>query len=513
MTTQESDRQQSYEFNANLTPFEFVVWGDYFTEVNIESVKKWLKNPMIYNKQIRDLSMQLYNANGIYTNVIDYTVAIPTLDRVIYSLNKNNKRYSDNKMKFVQTLRLMRDKIITRDLLFKAALEGVAFAYFEAEADTRIDRGFLSDSEIDMITEINQLSGCSIMPLPTDYCKIIGFSKQNSSYVVAFDMSYFDQFISNGLSRKLKRYPKEIRNKYKIYTKDRNKKWAILDNNKTITIKVRAKRDEKWGRPLGLAAYIDMMYDAYFTDTKRKVLDDVNNTIIYQTFPEGEKRGTSSLTQKQQKEQHDNIKRALFTKGKPGGLISFFSIASGTKLDKIKTDVEVLKTGSEPELIKRIATDLGFAGSALNGEDSNFSSQQMNIELVTKEVLTWLEQIEEEYNKVINANIIKDPNCYMQLYYIPTTIANKDTFVSHMKDLYTMGKGSLQMWIAATGINPQAYLSLMDEELEEDFENKYPLHKTSYTHTDKSGGRPSEDNPTNENTIQSKTNNNPVRPL
>lgn len=81
-----------------------------------------------------------------------------------------------------------------------------------------------------------------------------------------------------------------------------------------------------------------------------------------------------------------------------------------------------------------------------------------------------------------------------------------------MRDLYTMGKGSLQMWIAATGINPQAYLSLMDEELEEDFEDKYPLHKTSYTHSDKDGGRSSEDNPTNENTIQAKTNNNPVRP-
>ena len=236
-------------------------------------------------------------------------------------------------------------------------------------------------------------------------------------------------------------------------------------------------------------------------------LDDVNNTIIYQTFPEGEKKGTSSLNQKQQKDQHDNVKRALFTKNKTGGGVSFFSLASGTKLDKIKTDTEVLKTGSEPELIKRIATDLGFAGSALNGEDSNFSSQQMNIELVTREVLTWLEQIQEEYNKVINANIIKDSSCYVELYYIPTTIANQNNFVGYMKDLYTFGKGSLQAWIASTGFSPQAYLALMDEELEEDFENKYPLHATSYTQSGKDAGRPSDDNPTNSNTIASKTNN------
>lgn len=504
-------QQPSYEYNADLTPFEYIIWGNNFAETNIDTVKRWMKNPITYNKQIRDLSNKLYNANGIYTNVIDYTVAIPTLDRVVYSLDKQNKQYNKHKKNFIQALKIMKDKVITRDLLFKLALEGIAFAYFETSENKKLERDFLSDSEVEGITEINQKFNCSVVSLPTDYCKIIG--TKNSSYIIAFDMSYFDQFISNGLSKKLKAYPKEIREKYKKYKRNPNSyKWAILDNDKTIAIKVRAKREEPWGRPLGLAAYADMMYDSYFTETKRKVLDDVNNTIIYQTFPEGEKKGTSSLTQTQQEQQHNNIKKALFTKGQTGGGISFFSIASGTQLNKIKTDVEVLKTGSEPELIKRIATDLGFAGSALNGEDSNFSSQQMNIELVTKEVLTWLEQIEEEYNKVINANIIKDSNCYIQLYYIPTTIANKDNFVGYMRDLYTMGKGSLQMWIAATGINPQAYLSLMDEELEEDFEDKYPLHKTSYTHSDKDGGRSSEDNPTNENTIQAKTNNNPVRP-
>lgn len=498
--------QQSYEFNSSMTPFEMIIWNDSVIDMNPESVKKWLKDPMVYNKQVRDLSNKLYNTNGIYTNVIDYTVSIPTLDRVIYSIDKQNKNYSKNKNKFIKTLRIMKDKIITRDLLFKAVLEGVAFAYFEVTQNNAIDKGFLSDTEIDNIVEINQEYNCSVIPLPTDYCKIVG--TRNSAYIVAFDMSYFDQFRSNGLARKLKSYPKEIRDKYKIYRQNPNSyKWAILDNNKTIAIKVRSKRDERWGRPLGLAAYIDMMYDAYFTETKRKVLDDVNNTIIYQTFPEGEKKGTSSLNQKQQKDQHDNVKRALFTKNKTGGGVSFFSLASGTKLDKIKTDTEVLKTGSEPELIKRIATDLGFAGSALNGEDSNFSSQQMNIELVTREVLTWLEQIQEEYNKVINANIIKDSSCYVELYYIPTTIANQNNFVGYMKDLYTFGKGSLQAWIASTGFSPQAYLALMDEELEEDFENKYPLHATSYTQSGKDAGRPTEDNPTNSNTIAAKTNN------
>ena len=53
---------------------------------------------------------------------------------------------------------------------------------------------------------------------------------------------------------------------------------------------------------------------------------------------------------------------------------------------------------------------------------------------------------------------------------------------------------------------------MLDEELASDIENKYPVHKTSYVmskddSSDDKGGRPTEDNPTNENTIRSKTNN------
>lgn len=81
-----------------------------------------------------------------------------------------------------------------------------------------------------------------------------------------------------------------------------------------------------------------------------------------------------------------------------------------------------------------------------------------------------------------------------------------------MKDLYSNGKGSLLAWISATGFDADAYISLLDYEVETDMENKYPVHATSYTMSgkdnnseDDKGGRTSVDNPTNENTIQSQS--------
>ncbi|MBM7598100.1 hypothetical protein JOC34_000457 [Virgibacillus halotolerans] len=499
--------QNNYELNMDLTT-ESIIVGGRFTGINIDSVKTWLKRPMQFNKELRNASRILYNSNGIYTNTIDYMVALPTLDKIVHGKNKNHNRFKDNREKFNDTLLKMKDKRIARDIFFKVALEGISFYYFETEENKPFPK-HMSDQDIDSI-ELNSEVVCSAIPLPTDYCRIVG--TRNSSYIVAFNCEYFDQFTGKGRSKKLLRYPTEIRRAYKAYKADFNKKWAILDNDRTITVKIRSKMDERWGRPLGMAGYVDMLYDEYFVDTKRKVLDDVNSTVIYQTFPEGEKSGQSSLTTKQQKRQHDNIKSALFTKGATKG-VNFFSIASGTKLDKLTTNIEMLKVKGEDELINRISTSLGFAGSALNGQGGSLSGQKSNLELVSSELFSWQEQIQEEFNKVINANIINDSKTYIEVYYMPITHVNRKDMIRNMKELYTHGGGSLIAWISSTGMSSDAYLSLLDYEKEEGFTEKYPPNQTAFTQTNKDGvdQKPINDDSDNENTMKNKNNgSNPV---
>lgn len=504
-----SNKQEaSYEFNTDLSSLDGTFWDTYFHNVSPQTVKKWLQNPMEFNEQIRVMSRRLYNQNGVYTNTIDYMVAMPTLDRVIHHSKGSKKKKEETKKLFEETLDMIKDKEVVRDGLHKNGIDGVFFGYFETTEANSLP-AYLSDYEVDQIVEVNQNFNCSVIHLPTEYCRIVG--RKNSSYVISFNMGYFDQFTGNGRSLRLKRYPKEIREKYRAYRKDLNKKWAVLNNDKTIVTKTRARIEERWGRPLGLASYIDMLYDEYFTDTKRNKLDEINNNIVYQTFPEGEKKGTSSLTQTQQKQQHDNIKGALFNRRNVHGT-SFFSVAAGTKLDKIKTEIDILNTNSEGELLNRISTNLGFAGSALNGQNGNYSSGQTNIEMVAAEIFSWIEQFQDELNKVINKNVIKDKSNFVKVYYLPITYLNREKMFKYMKDLYTQGRGSLQAWIASTGFSPSAYLALMDEELELGFDEKYLPHLTSYTATGEDVGRPQSPNAQNENTIKAKTNNNDVRP-
>lgn len=505
-----TEENVSYEINYDNTPYNVLFNQDYQV-YNIQTVKRWLKNHNVYNREIRGLSNYLYNANGTYTNVVDYMVALPTLDKIVHSSNNNHKRYKDNKKKFTKVLDKIREKTVIRDMLHKGAIDGIAFYYFDSNKRKSLPK-YLSDQDIDEMTEINEDKfNCSIVPLPTDYCRVIGTI--NMSPQIAFDCSYFDQFLSKGQSKKLRRYPKEIRTAYKNYRKDFNKKWVVLNNDNTLTLKTRAKMEDRWGRPLGLAGFIDMLYEEYFVESKRNVLDEVNATIVYQTFPEGKDKGTSSLTQKQQKAQHENIKQALFSKGLQQG-VSFFSVAAGSKIEKLTTNIDLLKIQDDGELLNRISTSLGFAGSMLNGDSGGgVASQKSNMELVSAELFSWIEQIQDELNKVINKNIIEDDEVYIESYYLPITYSNRKEMIGYFKELFTHGGGSRQAWVASTGVNSDAYFSLLDEEIEQNFDKKYPPHQTAFTQSGKDSEKTKQvDNDTdNENTLKNKaTGSNPI---
>ena len=487
---------------------------DIFNLYSPELMAEIVKNPMANNKTLRDISLILYGSNGTYTNTVDYMVALPTLDKVIVAHGDKETKKRKNKNLMLSALHTIKDKEIIRDALFKGMVEGVAFYYFETTARPIQNTKMMTDYDVMSISEINELGiNASVIALPVDYTRIVGI--KNSSYVLAFNLDYFDEASGESCEKKLKKYPKEIReayrNRHNRSSKNNGGNWVVLDNNKTITHKIRSKRDEPYGRPLVLAAISDILYRDYFTDTKRTVLDEINNRIIYQTFPEGKDKGTSALTKQQQQNQHNAVKGAVMSKNNRGGL-SFFSVAAGTKIDSIKaSNTEIFDEKYESDLDNKIALDLGFAGNALSGSGSgSYSAQESNLELVTSQILQWIEQIEAELNKCINANVIKDSRNYVECKYLPITHLNKKSMVTYAKELYLQGCGSLSLWSAACGVQPDVFFALLDEEIEAGIYEKYKPHQTSFTLSgsdpDNKGGRPTTDNPTAK-TVQSRKNN------
>lgn len=457
--------------------------------------------------------MFVYNSEGVVTNSIDYMVSLPCLDRVVYGKKRlfGKTKLNKNKDLMLSTLENINDKQFIRDALFTDMNEGNCFYYFEVTKKPNDNTKALSDYDVENIVELCDMGmNASIIPLPYEYTKIVG--RKNNRNVIAFNLRYFDEkcVTQDEKNRKLKKYPSEIRNGYLQWEKGNftGNNWLILDNKRTIAHKIKCKISEPWGRPLAIAAIADILYQNEFVDTKRNVLKELNNRIVVQTLPEGKDKGSCALTKSQQEDQHNKVKQAVMTKNNRGGT-SFFTVSAGTKIDTLDVGTtDIFDSKNEGDLTDKIALDLGFAAQLLGASSTGtFAGGQHNLEMVNAQIYTWIQELQTELNYVINENIIKDRRNRVEVYYLPTSLVNREQFFDMMKNLYLQASGSMTMLIASTGINPDIYFNILDEEYDNKIFDKYVPHLTSNTISkdDQVGGRPKTDNPT-ENTIKSHNN-------
>lgn len=477
--------------------------------VSMEQLKQYIRYPMIYNKILRTISRQAYSSNGIYANTIDYSVAIPSLDFVTICRNRNKKKkkIKEKKQKFNLLLKMLNHKRTTRDILRHLFIDGM---YVGILRDTTASNKNL-DMSSGIIDSLDRLEGLSlddnfmIQPLNLDYCKIIGF--QNNVSIAAFDMQYFDQFKHGGLISEIKNYPKEFVKAYNEYKRDGSKRWFKLDYRNTIALKSRSDEDEAYGRPYGLSAFSKIKMEDEYENSQYKLIQELASSIYYLILPEGEKPGSCSLNKEQQQNVISAFENAvkLNTTNTNGAKISTLSLAPGTTIDRLSKDSSLVKDTLSEENIKKISTALGFASSALNASSeggASYSSLQVNIDLVLSQVFQYIEEIANEITRVLNHHIGNQPKDYIEFKYLRTSIMNQEKMYNRAKDLYAIGSGSLKMWIASAGFDPEDYISVMEEELEEGIFEKFTPHMTSYTLSDSAdkvnpegnmGGRPLKD--------------------
>ena len=462
---------------------------DYTAPYDSQDIIRMAADPMNNIEALRKWSKWAYYANGVVSTAIDSIVSLHTLDYIVTAKQKKagaeRGGYKASMDKMNSVLRSMRYKEIIRDIIFHEANEGMYIGYMETRGQEIDKRSMLSDADILNITEINS-AGVNVVvtSLPLEYTRIIG--RRNNCYEVAFDLRYFNSLPEPERKRALQGFPKQIREGWEKYTASEfgaGETWLRLDWKRTIVVKIKSGISDPYGVPFAVAALDDIDYANYFINTKRYVLDSVNNQIYYETFPEGEKKGASALTTSQQAEQHNVVKQALTQRRNASGT-AFFSLAAGTTMDYLPVDISILDEENEDSISEDVNEDLGFSAAALSGSSTgNYATATLNLNIVASKVFAWIEDIVDELNKCLSYNVIRDSNYKVEFRVLPVTFANRDSQVQYLSDLYARGKGSLLAWVAATGMNADDYLSLMDYELAEDFENKYPVHKTSYTLT------------------------------
>ena len=479
----------TYEYNSYFGSIAStdILGCNLYDEFTPEEIRSIIKDPISNHDLTRRLAMFVYNSEGVVTNSIDYMVSLPCLDRVIYGKKRlfGKTKLNKNKDLMLSTLENINDKQFIRDALFTDMNEGNCFYYFEVTKKPNDNTKALSDYDVENIVELCDMGmNASIISLPYEYTKIVG--RKNNRNVIAFNMRYFDEkcVTQEERNRKLKKYPSEIRNGYLQWEKGNfaGNNWLILDNKRTIAHKIKCKISEPWGRPLAIAAIADILYQNEFVDTKRNVLKELNNRIVVQTLPEGKDKGSCALTKSQQEDQHNKVKQAVMTKNNRGGT-SFFTVSAGTKIDTLDVGTtDIFDSKNEGDLTDKIALDLGFAAQLLGASSTGtFAGGQHNLEMVNAQIYTWIQELQTELNYVINENIIKDRRNRVEVYYLPTSLVNRQQFFDMMKNLYLQASGSMTMLIASTGINPDIYFNILDEEYDNKIFDKYVPHLTSNT--------------------------------
>ena len=488
----------SNEIELNSLSYNSFSLGRLDTDyISMSDLKQYIKYPMIYNEILRTISEQAYNAQGIYSQIIDYCIAIPTLSHIT-TMRNNTSEFKEKKKKFNLLLKLLNHDRSTRDILRNLFIDGTYIGILRNSTanNKKLDTSAVIVDSIDRIEGLSLDDNFMIQPLDLDYSKIIGF--QNNVSIAAFDMMYFDQFKYGGLINEIKNFPKEFIKAYMEYKKNPSKRWFILDYRKTIVLKSKAKESEPYGRPLGLSAFTDMKLSSDYDDSQYQLISELASSIYFLILPEGEKKGSCSLNKTQQDNVIDAFKNAvkINTSGNTNK-ISTLSLAPGTTIDRLSKDSSLIKDTLSDENMKKISTSLGFASSALNAESSGGSSYAnlaVNLDLVSSQVFQLVNEIAREYTRVINELLNIKPKDYIDIKYLPISWLNKDDMFEKAQSLYTQGRGSLKFWIATLGVDVDDYLSLMDEELDEDFENKYPVHATSFNSNGRDindeGGRP-----------------------
>lgn len=487
-------KDPSFEFNVGLgSAYMNFLNGSYngISPYSAKDISEMARDPMNHITQLRQWARWAYYSNGVITTAIDSLKSLHSLDYIVVARPKKAgvKRtgYRSSADKLNSVLRSMRYKEVIRDAIFHDANDGMYVGYMETRTVPVDHKTMLTDFDISNITEVNSVGiNTVVISLPIEYIRIIG--RRNNCYEVAFNLRYFDSMPDNERKRKLLGFPKQIQDGWDKYHNGESAEgasWLRLDWRKTIVTKIKSNQNDLYGVPFAVAALDDIDYAKYFVDTKRHVLDTVNHKIYYETFPEGKDKGTSALSKQQQERQHNTVKSALTQRRGDNG-VSFFSLAAGTKMDSLPSDISLLDEENENAIKDDVNDGIGFSSAALSGSSTgNYATATLNLEIISRNVFTWIEDIVEELNKCLNYNVIRDGNFRIEFRVLPITFVNQEKQVKYFADLYARGKGSLLAWISATGVNADDYLSLMDYELDEDFENRYPVHKTSFTVTGK----------------------------
>lgn len=234
----------------------------------VEQITRFLNNPEAHSRELRELSNYLYSSNGTYKGIIQFFANMPKFAYTVVPYqtpsNINPEKYKESYFKTLLEIDKMNLKYEFHKVLKVAFKEDIYFGYVIENKDSTF-----------------------FMPLDGDLCKIS--SIEDGIYNFAFDFSYFDRN-----KDELAKFPKEFKQKYRLYKMDTSNPYIELDSENTICIKV---NDEVTYPLIPFSSVFESIldWDDYRKLKKQKTKMD-NFLLLAMKIPQGDKNQVDHFT-------------------------------------------------------------------------------------------------------------------------------------------------------------------------------------------------------------------------
>jgi hypothetical protein len=457
-------------------------------EVDAESLKKFFANPDKHQKEIEDLAQYYYISSGEVHQLFELIEALPTLNYKLDSFEKN-KSTDKHIGTLNKTLHKVKHKRLTRDLLKQTATAGTLVGIWLGDKNKPYPYIFDDIKHVYPTTRIAGEWSCVVdmnwfKGMAEDYRKVQ--LSNLSPYITAADYSNFIKDEGN--------------NRYKVLPQDRT---FVL---RTGTL----KRGQGLGTSWITAGMYDVLHKKKLKDVEHSIANKIINAVAVLTVgvtgtKDYDQTSNLKLPKAVKQKVHSGVKAALEKSNEKG--VTVVTIPDFAKLEfpDIKTD------GLDGKKFEHINGDIqsayGLSGSLLNGTGGNFASAKLNLDTVYKRLGVMLEEIEQEvYQKLFNLILPANQQDNFKMEYdkeTPLTLKEKIDILSKLND---KGWSIKHVVDNIAGVSWESYLEQTLHETETlKLQDKIKPYKTSHTMNGDEAGRPSEDNPDNENTNRSKT--------
>lgn len=458
------------------------------SEVDAEQLKKYFSSPDTFQKEIENLAQYYYISSGEIHQMFELIEALPTLN---YKIDSHDKPKNHDKYIGLinKSMHKVKHKRLTRDSIKQTSAAGTLVGIWLG--DKSKPYSYIFD----------------------DLKMVFPAYRKNGEWQCVIDMEYFSSLEEDYRKQQLSNLsPFVTNNDYEKYQQDRKKyKYKELPQDRTFVLRTGTlKRNQALGTSWITSGLHDVQHKKKLKDVERSIANKIINAVAVLTIGVNGNKDYDKLTNLElpkgvKQKVHSGVKQALEKTNKGG--VTVVAIPDFAKLDfpDIKTDG---LDGKKYESINGdIQTGYGISSSILNGSGGNFATAKVNLETIYKRIAILLEDVEQEmYQKLINLIL---PSGQSDNYYIvydketPLTLKEKIDVLSKMNDKGWSTKHVIDL---IAGISWESYVEQTLYETDElKLQDKIKPYKTSHTLNGDEAGRNPIDNPENDNTIKSQT--------